>query len=76
MLSMAVAPIWWSAFSESSGRRTVYLISFASFILFGVLSAVSQSVGMLIAMRMLCGGGAASVQAVGAGESTITDIIP
>ncbi|EXJ89898.1 hypothetical protein A1O3_02965 [Capronia epimyces CBS 606.96] len=72
MLSMAIFPLWWSAFSEASGRRSVYLVSFALFTVFAVLSAVSQSIAMLVIMRMLSGGAAASVQAVGAG--TIADI--
>lgn len=72
MLSMAIFPLWWSAFSETAGRRTIYLISFAMFTVFGVLSAVSRSISMLIVMRMLNGGAAASVQAVGAG--TIADL--
>lgn len=72
MLSMAIFPLWWSAFSEASGRRSVYIASFALFVLFSVLSAISQSIGMLIAVRMLAGGAAASVQAVGVG--TIADV--
>lgn len=72
MLSMAIFPLWWSSFSETAGRRTIYLISFAMFTVFGVLSAVSRSIAMLIVMRMLNGGAAASVQAVGAG--TIADL--
>lgn len=72
MLSMAIFPLWWSAFSEASGRRSVYIASFALFVVFAVLSALSQSIGMLIAMRMLAGGAAASVQAVGVG--TIADV--
>ncbi|ETN41319.1 uncharacterized protein HMPREF1541_03254 [Cyphellophora europaea CBS 101466] len=72
MLSMAIFPLWWSAFSEASGRRSVYIASFALFVVFSILSAISQSIGMLIAMRMLAGGAAASVQAVGVG--TIADV--
>ncbi|KIW69197.1 hypothetical protein PV04_05088 [Phialophora macrospora] len=72
MLSMAIFPLWWSAFSETVGRRTIYLTSFAMFILFSVLSAISQSISMLITVRLFAGGAAASVQAVGAG--TIADI--
>lgn len=71
MLSMSIWPLWWSSFSEASGRRTVYVISFALFTVFGVLSAVSRNIAMLIVMRMLNGGAAASVQAVGAGELSI-----
>jgi multidrug resistance protein len=72
MLAMSIFPLWWSSFSETLGRRTIYIVSFVLFTLFGVLSAVANSIGMLIAMRMLSGGAAASVQAVGAG--TIADI--
>jgi len=72
MLSMALFPLWWSAFSETLGRRTIYLTSFAMFAVFGAVAAESRSIGMLIAMRMLSGGAAASVQAVGAG--TIADV--
>lgn len=72
MLSMSIFPLWWSSFSESLGRRTIYLASFTLFIVFSILGAVSTNVGMFIATRMLSGGAAASVQAVGAG--TIADI--
>lgn len=72
MLSMAIFPLWWSNFAETGGRRSVYLISFAMFTVFGVLSAVSKNITMLVIMRLLAGGSAASVQAVGAG--TIADV--
>lgn len=54
------------------GRRSIYLISFVLFIVFAILSALAKSIVMLTFMRILCGGAAASVQAVGAG--TISDI--
>ncbi|KAL2873170.1 hypothetical protein SGCOL_011681 [Colletotrichum sp. CLE4] len=72
MLAMAIFPLWWSSFSETLGRRTIYLLSFALFVLFSILSAVSVNIEMLIVMRLLAGGASASVQAVGAG--TIADI--
>jgi len=72
MLSMSIFPLWWSSFSETLGRRTIYLVSFALFTLWNIISAISTSIGMLIVMRVLGGGAAASVQAVGAG--TIADI--
>ena len=68
MLSMSIFPLWWSSFSERLGRRTIYIASYTLFTLFAILSAVSDSVAMLIVMRMLSGGAAASVQAVGAGS--------
>jgi multidrug resistance protein len=72
MLSMSIFPLWWSSFSETLGRRTIYLVSFALFTLWNIVAAVSTSIGMLIVMRILGGGAAASVQAVGAG--TIADV--
>ncbi|CAD6572603.1 MAG: hypothetical protein ASARMPREDX12_005323 [Alectoria sarmentosa] len=72
MLSMSIFPLWWSSFSETLGRRTIYLTSFTLFLLFNILAAVSKNIAMLIVMRVLGGGAAASVQAVGAG--TIADV--
>jgi multidrug resistance protein len=72
MLSMSIFPLWWSSFSERLGRRTIYITSFILFVVFAILSAVSNSITMLIVVRTLSGGAAASVQAVGAG--TIADI--
>lgn len=69
---MSIFPLWWSSFSERLGRRTIYLASFALFVLFNCLCAISDSIAMLIVMRMLSGGASASVQAVGAG--TIADL--
>ena len=72
MLAMAIFPLWWSSFSETLGRRTIYLVSFALFVVWNICGAVSSSIGMLIVMRLLGGGASASVQAVGAG--TIADV--
>ncbi|EAU36513.1 conserved hypothetical protein [Aspergillus terreus NIH2624] len=72
MLSMSIFPLWWSSFSERLGRRTIYLVSFCLVTIFNILSAISDSIAMLIVMRMLSGGASASVQAVGAG--TIADL--
>lgn len=69
---MSISPLWWSSFSESLGRRTIYLVSFALFLLWNVLAALSTNIAMLAVTRLLGGGAAASVQAVGAG--TIADI--
>lgn len=72
MLSTAIFPLWWSSFSETSGRRSIYLTSFTLFLIFNILAALSKNIAMLIVMRMLSGGASSSVQAVGAG--TIADI--
>jgi MFS family permease len=62
LLSMSIFPLWWSSFSERLGRRTIYLVSFTLFLLWTVLAAVSTNISMLVVMRMLGGGAAASVQ--------------
>ncbi|RMZ78672.1 hypothetical protein DV738_g3765, partial [Chaetothyriales sp. CBS 135597] len=72
MLAMAFTPMWWSALSEKHGRRTIYLLSFALFLVFSCISAVSVNIAMLLVFRVLSGGAAASVQSVGAG--TVADI--
>ena len=72
MLALGFFPLWWSAASERIGRRTIYVISFALWIVFNILCATSQSIVELIIMRVLAAGAGASVQAVGAG--TLADI--
>jgi multidrug resistance protein len=72
MLSMSIFPLWWSSFSERFGRRSVYIVSFALFVVFAAVSAEARSISELIVARVLSGGAAASVQAVGAG--TIADV--
>ncbi|OTA80761.1 hypothetical protein M434DRAFT_86128 [Hypoxylon sp. CO27-5] len=72
MLAMSIFPLWWSSFSETLGRRNIYLSSFFLNVVFSLLSGLSVNIGMLIVFRVLSGGAAASVQAVGAG--TIADI--
>ncbi|KAI1381011.1 major facilitator superfamily transporter multidrug resistance [Hypoxylon crocopeplum] len=72
MLAMSIFPLWWSSFSETLGRRNIYLSSFFLNVIFSLLSGLSVNIGMLIVFRVLSGGAAASVQAVGAG--TIADI--
>ncbi|KAL9613228.1 MAG: hypothetical protein Q9167_002244 [Letrouitia subvulpina] len=72
MLAMSIGPLWWSFFSETLGRRTIYLTSFTLFILWSALGAVSSNIATYVIMRFLSGGVSSSVQAVGAG--TIADI--
>ncbi|KAK3301370.1 major facilitator superfamily domain-containing protein [Chaetomium fimeti] len=72
LLAMSIFPLWWSSFSETLGRRTIYIVSFSLFLVFSIVSAVSVNISMLLVMRILGGGASASVQAVGAG--TIADI--
>lgn len=72
VLSPAVLPVARSSFSETLGRRTIYVVSFSLSVVFSILTAISTTTAMLIVFRVLGGGAAASVQAVGAG--TIADL--
>jgi len=72
LLSLGVFPLWWSAFSEKFGRRSVYVVSFTLYTAFGIGCALAPNINTLIGMRVLSGGCSASVQSVGAG--TIADI--
>ncbi|KAH6681128.1 putative MFS multidrug resistance transporter [Plectosphaerella plurivora] len=72
MLAMAIFPLWWSSSSEMFGRRSIYIISNAGLMVFGMLSAVSPTISMFLVMRFLTGGVASAALSVGAG--TIADI--
>ncbi|RYP79454.1 hypothetical protein DL769_002963 [Monosporascus sp. CRB-8-3] len=72
MLAMSIFPLWWSSFSETLGRRNIYIVSFFLNIVFCLLSGLSVNIAMLIVFRVLSGGASASVQAVGAG--TVADV--
>ncbi|CAI6094795.1 unnamed protein product, partial [Clonostachys chloroleuca] len=72
MLAMAVFPLWWSSASELVGRRTVYVISNIGMAFFSAMSAISPSIGILLAMRFFTGGASSAAMSVGAG--TIADI--
>lgn len=71
-LSLGIFPLWWSGLSEFNGRRTVYVLSFALFVAFQIGCALCKNIASLMIFRVLAGGAAASVQAVGAG--TIGDV--
>ncbi|KAK6458261.1 A Q resistance multidrug resistance transporter [Scheffersomyces xylosifermentans] len=72
LLSLGIFPLWWSAFSEKFGRRSVYFVSFTMFVGFSIGTSLAPSIASLIVLRVLQGGCSASVQAVGAG--TIADL--
>lgn len=74
LLALGIFPLWWSALSEKYGRRSIYLVSFSMFLAFSIGTSLSPSISALIVLRILQGGGSASVQAVGAG--TISDLFP
>lgn len=65
-------PIVWSATSEIKGRKLVYLLSIALFIIGSAIVAVSRTIGLVIGMRIVQGAGSSAVFAIGA--ATLADI--
>lgn len=62
----------WSAISEIKGRKLVYLSSIALFALCSAIVAKSQTIDLIIGMRILQGIGSSAVIAIGA--ATLADI--
>ena len=73
-VATAVFPLYWSFLSERQGRRIIYLISLAIFVVFSVLAATAGSINALLAMRTLSGAAGCAVTSTGA--AVIADIWP
>ncbi|KAG2104397.1 MFS general substrate transporter [Suillus discolor] len=65
-------PIIWSAIGEIKGRKLVYLLSTALFMIGSAIVAVSRTIGLVIGMRMVQASGSSAVFAMGA--ATLADI--
>ena len=74
VLGFAFGPLIVAPVSEIYGRAPVYLISISLFLIFTAACAVSNSLGMLIAFRFLCG--CAGSTAITLGGATIGDSFP
>ncbi|KAJ3278629.1 dityrosine synthesis enzyme [Borealophlyctis nickersoniae] len=72
MLTFAIAPLGWGSLADRTGRRNVYLISFAIYNIANILLGFTQSYAYLMALRIAQAIGASSVQSLGAG--TIADL--
>ncbi|KAG2066210.1 MFS general substrate transporter, partial [Suillus decipiens] len=72
ILAQGNFPIIWSAISEIKGRKFVYLLSIALFIIGSAIVAVSRTIGLLIGMRVVQSVGSSAVLAIGA--ATLADI--
>ncbi|KAK0736371.1 major facilitator superfamily transporter, partial [Apiosordaria backusii] len=69
MMTFAFGPLFWSSFADWKGRRPLYLISLAIYILANVLLAsVPANYGALVFLRVLQAFGSSSVVSMGAGS--------
>ena len=71
-IGSAIAPLYWSYFSERYGRRLTYLVSLTFFVTFSVLAATSTSINTLLSLRMLSSFAGCAVTATGA--AVISDV--
>ncbi|KAJ4301187.1 hypothetical protein N0V90_003278 [Kalmusia sp. IMI 367209] len=74
ILGFAIGPLIIAPMSEQYGRFMVYNVCNVFFIIFTVACALSNSMGMLIAFRVLAGMAGAAPLTIGGG--TIADIFP
>ncbi|KAJ6127013.1 hypothetical protein N7523_002625 [Penicillium sp. IBT 18751x] len=68
----AVGPLLWSPLSEIIGRRPVYIISLALYVIFNIPCALAPNIGCLLVCRFLCGVFSSSGLSLAGG--TIADI--
>ncbi|KAJ1968104.1 hypothetical protein IWQ62_001449 [Dispira parvispora] len=68
LVGMAISPMVWGTLSDTLGRRPVYIVSFIIYIGACIGNALSNSIGLLLAMRLIQSLGSSSVIAVGAGS--------
>ncbi|KAL4955752.1 major facilitator superfamily domain-containing protein [Aspergillus filifer] len=74
MAVFAVAPLIGAAAADLGGRKTVYIVTLASFLVANILLAsLPSNIGVLFVLRIFQAFGACVVTSIGAG--TITDII-
>ncbi|KAL4886020.1 major facilitator superfamily domain-containing protein [Aspergillus karnatakaensis] len=74
MVVFAIAPLIGAAAADLGGRKTVYIVTLASFLFANILLAsLPANIGALFILRILQAFGACAVTSIGAG--TITDII-
>ncbi|KAJ8657436.1 hypothetical protein O0I10_006738 [Lichtheimia ornata] len=64
----AFCPLVWASWSDGTGRRPIYLVSFAIAIVGSICCAVSVNIAMLIVFRAVSAVGASSVMSLGAGS--------
>ena len=73
MAICAFAPLFWSAFADWKGRRPLYVISLAIYLVANILmAALPANFGALVFLRLMQAFGCSSVISLGAG--TIADV--
>ncbi|KAI9754229.1 MAG: Dityrosine transporter 1 [Candelina submexicana] len=73
MLVFAVGPLLWAGLSDLSGRRPLYIVSFAIFIVANItLATFPAKYGALVVLRIIQAFGSCSVASLGAG--TVADV--
>lgn len=55
VLGFAIGPLVWAPLSESFGRRTVFLITYGTFVLLNLVAALADDIVVIIACRAMGG---------------------
>ncbi|KAF9068628.1 major facilitator superfamily domain-containing protein [Rhodocollybia butyracea] len=72
ILLQGIVPLFWSAISEVKGRKFVYIVSMAIYIVGSVVVATSKNIGILLGFRCFQAAGSSAVMSIGA--ATLADI--
>ncbi|PYH88263.1 MFS general substrate transporter [Aspergillus ellipticus CBS 707.79] len=67
LIGLAIAPLWWSSWSQEYGRRPVLVASFLISAIAVIICAVANSLPLIIVFRLTEALGCSSAQSVGAG---------
>jgi len=89
ILVQGISPLLWSSLSDIKGRKLIYISSmlvrasfgqqtsdadeFQIFVIGSIFGGLSQSIGVLICMRMLQAVGSSAVSAIGSGTLAVRD---
>ncbi|KAK7464981.1 hypothetical protein VKT23_006189 [Stygiomarasmius scandens] len=72
LLFQGIIPLLWSTFSEIKGRKMVYVVSLAIFMVGSIVVATSKSIELVIGFRCFQAAGSSAVSSIGA--ATLADI--
>lgn len=72
ILVQGIPGLMWSAISEIKGRKFVYVLSVALFVVASAIVAVSKTIGLVIGMRALQAAGSSALMSIAA--ATLADI--
>lgn len=74
MIAQGITPLIWGSFSDTVGRRPIYMASFSVYIVANIALSLTPNYAVLVIFRALQAAGSASTVSIGNG--VIQDISP